>query len=81
MDLKEAVATLSEFEHRGFQTWIVSKTTRFHRGEQDEKEIFVLPDPEGSGAAELVLLPFEAIAIAQALHREVCEQMREAGDD
>lgn len=83
MNLQEAVALLSEFEHRGFQTWILSKSKTFHRGELSEKNILVVPDPAESGGVNgFALTQFEAIAIASALQRELCEASVEiSGDD
>lgn len=71
----EAAATLSEFEYRGHERWVVNKTKVFYRGEKIEKNVFVLPDPQGGSAVgNPIFTPFEAIAIASALHREELQQ-------
>ena len=80
MSLKEAVAILSEFGHRGIETWIISKSTSFHRGELHEKNVFVIPDPEESQGASVVLTEFEAIAVASALQRTYAEMQLAEGD-
>ena len=80
MSLKEAVAILSEFGHRGIETWIISKSTSFHRGELQEKNVFVIPDPEEAQGASVVLTEFEAIAVASALQRTYAEMQLAEGD-
>lgn len=80
MTLKEAVAILSEFGHRGIETWIISKSVSFHRGELLEKNVFVIPDPEEAQGASVVLTEFETKAVALALQKEYAEQQLAEGD-
>lgn len=77
MKLSEAVSILSEFEHRGTDTWILSKSTTYYRGAVVDKAVVVVPAPDGDGKITGSLSPFEALAIASSYKRNEFQQAME----
>ena len=77
MKLSEAVSILSEFEHRGTDTWILSKSTTYYRGSSVDKSLIVVPAPGDDGRIASSLTPFEALAIASSYKRNEFQQAME----